>query len=140
MLQSSFSYPPHDKVFKRLDYWWRDMSDAYLSALPYGGSMAAYQEAKEIYAKVVLYENLCEFPRDEISSILGLLGKYSGENVNLALSAFETDSQDGVFKNTKNFHLTDKEWEKANKIFEDLGLNMRGDMSMDEFREWFSTP
>ena len=99
--------------------------------------MVAYQEARDIYSRVVLYEDLCKAPEYELSMILALLGKNSKENVELAMAALETDSQHGVFEHGRTFCLTEQEWEVVDETLASLGLNMRSRMPMREFREQF---
>ena len=119
--------------------WITPVSEAHLSALAFGGSMVVYQEAADKYDRVVLYENLCKSPKEELKKILSILGKGTEQNVKLALTALEVDAQKAAFgKRGDMFILSDQDWNEVDQIFENLGLPITCAMPMNEFQSFFS--
>ena len=95
-----------------------------------------YIKHKELYEKAILYEDLCENPKDVLSSVFSALD-ISSDNVSVALSAMNKDSQGGFFG--KRGTYAEKNLpsliELVDKKFKQSDIPIKTNMSIDDFRD-----
>jgi hypothetical protein len=81
----------YDKYHADFNKWQRTMSYMQHGVRLFAMSIKLYMEHKDIYSRVIFYENVAEDPRKELLSIFDLLG-VDHEHVDLALEALKHDS------------------------------------------------
>ncbi len=107
--------------------------------LYYTGSLACYFTNRKMYHRVILYENLCENPHQEVGEILKLM-EIPEEHLAAALGAFERDSQNKTFGERGHSGpsvLTDKILDLMDQHMADLDIPVRHAMSVEEFKKLF---
>ncbi len=99
LLSFNFFFPYHSKyrqIYGKFSRWYQDIDPEEIAVVNYCASLASYFDAKDIYSRVVLYENLAENPEAELEKLFEIVG-ISKEHVPLGLEALKKDSQDGQF-------------------------------------------
>ena len=94
-----------------------------------------YIKNKKLYEKAILYEDLCKNPKEVISDVFSALN-ISLDNTPLALRALERDSQQGFFGKRGVYIEKDLStiMDLVDKKFKQYDINMKVDISMEEFR------
>ncbi len=105
-------------------------------ALMYGGAVDFYLGHRHLYLRCVLYENLVGDPEAEVSELFDILGLPS-EHIPEALACLESHSQGFIFgdpKKEKRREFGPAEFREVDKAFEDIGLPLSTDMTVEEFK------
>ncbi len=139
----NFNFPYGDKynhMLKRFNRWRQNIPDDEASVLNYATTMAAYFETKDIYERVILYENLSGNPEREVKAIFEIMG-IPEKNVPLALEALKRDSQNGTFGERGKARKTQLEpWllDKFDEYMKEVFLpQFHQNMSVPEFKKVF---
>ncbi len=106
----------------------------------YGGCVEWYLRHKDIYLRCVLYEDLVGDPEEETTRLFDAL-EIPRYLVPVALTALRGHSQGMLFgdpKVVKRREWTEKDYKDMDRAFEDMGLPLRVDMPMDEFKALFN--
>ena len=98
--------------------------------------MTSFIKFKHLYSHKMLYEDLVANPEAETRKLLGTL-QIDLKYTQLALKAFKNDSQQGLFggRGSKNYQLDINTRKCAEKLFQEYGIPLYMDMSMDELRK-----
>jgi len=101
--------------------------------------MKSYYHTKDIYKRVILYENLSSDPEKELKEVFKLFGVDEGK-IQLALEALNHDSQNGTFGTrgkTRQYQFTDDFWNNFDDIIREYDLPFRRDFTSEEFKACF---
>ncbi len=142
MVASNFGFAygnKHDKVLRHFSKWRRE-SYAECGLIFYAGSIAGYFENKDMFRKVVLYEDLSSNPKEEVGKIFNVSG-VSQEHVPLALEALKNHSQKAavpIFASKEKTTLDEDLIKKFGEYMSDLGMTqLKIDMPAEEFKQLF---
>ncbi len=120
--------------------WVRPVSYEECFAIGYASFFASFLEAKRVYRRVVVYEDLVADPDGEVDGIFRAV-RAPVEHKAEAMRALRRDSQDGRFGGRgEAVRLDDDTWRKVEAVFDRFHTGLRRDMSMAEFKELLRLP
>ncbi len=133
-------HPKFDSFLARYSPW-RQSSDPERCLFYYTGSLACYFTKREMYDRVILYENLCEHPEREVLEVFKLM-EIPEEHLAAAMTAFGRDSQNEIFgergRSASNV-LTEEVLQIMDRHMEALDLPLRHDTPVEELKKLFGT-
>ena len=100
----------------------------------YAGAMTCYLREKQIYDKVLIYEDFMEKPEKEMAATLEILN-LPREDVKKALKALKQGPQNDMFEG-KEASISAEEWNRANITYdEEFQLSFNTESTMNKFRK-----
>ena len=98
--------------------------------------MEQYTKNKELYEKVILFEDLCDRPAEVLEDIFSAID-ISSVHIPAALDALKKDSQNGFFGKRGTYRKEDVSTviDSLDKQFKDLGIPISMTMSFEDFRK-----
>jgi len=143
LLNGKYSFylePEFDKHLQPYNFWYRNMNFDELILRIYCRMVMSYFLHKNIYRKVILYENLSQNPSKELKELFALLN-VDDHKVDLALEALDHDSQNSTFGTrgkTQNYEFTQEFWKNINPILMEYNLPFKRDTTEEDFIKCFN--
>ncbi len=133
----SYDKEKYRHLIKGYSKWIPNITKDEAGSMLYLKNILPYFENKEIYLRVILYENLSKEPEMELKKLFDIM-EVSHEHIPAALSAMRRDSKkDTEFKKGQDMDLSPSLLAAYDSYLEKAGLPVRTGMSETEFMDLF---